>query len=358
MRSQTSRRACGSSPVVGSSRIEQPGLVQQRARQHETAAHAAGERLDALAAVIAELRERDQLLGALRGRARRDAEVAGVDEQVLLDAQVGVEAVLLRHHAHLRLDPARGRGTERQAEDPHLAGGRHREAGEHPDGRRLPGSVRTEQADALPRLDAEAQIDDRLALAEPLGERTGLHDGSGHVEQSRTAGTSRNSMLAQRATPCEAMRRDGGEGRATRVGGRGSARPSARHHRVRLRERTADGPPRRARDARRPRGHRPLHGTARRAVRLPAEPARPGAERVLRSHRAHGAGGRCPRRAAAPSTSMAWSASRGGCARASSSRPPPRPTPTAGSASARTPARRTCRSWRRRATPTASRSRR
>src|SRR5262249_40047385 len=79
------------------------------------------EGLDALAAMIAELGETDQLLRAASRLARRDAEVAGIDEQVLLDAQVGIEAVLLRDHADLRLDPPRRGGTARQSQHPHPA---------------------------------------------------------------------------------------------------------------------------------------------------------------------------------------------------------------------------------------------
>src|SRR5262249_59309765 len=86
---------------------EQSWLVEQRARQHESPAHASRERLDALAAMIAELGETDQLLRAANGLARRDAGVAGGDEPGPLDAQVGIEAVLLRDHADLRLDPPR-----------------------------------------------------------------------------------------------------------------------------------------------------------------------------------------------------------------------------------------------------------
>ena len=59
-----------------------------------------------LAAVVAQLGEADQLVGAALRPRGADAEVAGVDDQVLLDAQIGVEAVLLLHDAEPRLDGA------------------------------------------------------------------------------------------------------------------------------------------------------------------------------------------------------------------------------------------------------------
>src|SRR5262245_34759663 len=193
---------------------EQSGLVEQRTRQHESAAHAAREGLDALAAMIAELGETDQLLRAASRLARRDAEVAGIDVQVLLDAQVGIEAVLLRDHADLRLDPPRRGGTERQSQHPHLAAAWHRESGEHPDGRRLPGAVGTEQADALPRLDAECQVGDSLPPAEALPERARLDDGSGHAsnlawrQHHATRALRGAGSRARRSTPWR--RRDSG----------------------------------------------------------------------------------------------------------------------------------------------------
>src|SRR5439155_881536 len=79
---------------------------------------------DAGGAVLGELREAHERLGARDGGAPRDTEVARVDDQVLLDAQVGVEALVLLHDAEPALD---GRVVGRpggQTEDGEGAGAR------------------------------------------------------------------------------------------------------------------------------------------------------------------------------------------------------------------------------------------
>src|SRR5262249_47821850 len=85
-------------------------LVEQRALEHQPAAHAARQLLDRVRAVIAQLREPDQLVDTPRGLRTAYAEVAGVDQQVLVDAQVGVEAVLLGYYTQPSSDHARRRG--------------------------------------------------------------------------------------------------------------------------------------------------------------------------------------------------------------------------------------------------------
>ena len=79
-------------------------IVDQRPGDREAALHAAGERVDLRLALLLELREREELVGALRDDPAGQAEVAAVDEEVLAHAQLGVEVVGLRHDAELRPD--------------------------------------------------------------------------------------------------------------------------------------------------------------------------------------------------------------------------------------------------------------
>src|SRR5207249_3331477 len=81
-------------------------------------------------------------LGARGGGAPPDAEVTRVDDQVLLDAQVGVEALLLLYDAEPALDcrVVCRRGGE--TEDGEGAGARRGEAGDRADRRRRAGRAR------------------------------------------------------------------------------------------------------------------------------------------------------------------------------------------------------------------------
>src|SRR5262249_31050066 len=69
---------------------DQVGIVDQRARERESALHSARERLDARRPARGEARELEQARDALAYRAFRDAEVAAVHEQVLLHREIGV----------------------------------------------------------------------------------------------------------------------------------------------------------------------------------------------------------------------------------------------------------------------------
>ena len=67
--SHRSLRACGSSPVVGSSRNRHLGLAHQAGREVQPAAHAAGEGPHEAVADVGEAELLEQLLRALRARA-------------------------------------------------------------------------------------------------------------------------------------------------------------------------------------------------------------------------------------------------------------------------------------------------
>src|SRR6266545_2036618 len=136
-RSQTVWRACGSSPLV-------------------------------------ELDELEQFVGALAELRPRQPEVAAVDDDVLADRQLEVERVLLRDDAEARADlRAVGHGIE--AEDPKRPAGRRRHTPDHPHGRGLAGTIRSEETEGLATLDVEVDPvhgDERAeALDEPAGVR-------------------------------------------------------------------------------------------------------------------------------------------------------------------------------------------
>ena len=80
------------------------GLIDQRARDREPPAHAAGERLDLGIRLLLELREGEQACDALADEVLRKPEVAAVDEEVLANGQLTVEAVILRNDADPRPD--------------------------------------------------------------------------------------------------------------------------------------------------------------------------------------------------------------------------------------------------------------
>ena len=103
-RSQTTWRACGSRPVVGSSSSSRSGsLTSDRAivRRRFIPPDSVSTRLFARSL---ELHELEQLAGPLGRRPARQPEVAPVDDEVLPDRQLDVEAVLLRHDAEPRPD--------------------------------------------------------------------------------------------------------------------------------------------------------------------------------------------------------------------------------------------------------------
>ncbi len=80
--------ACGSSPVVGSSRISR-SAVDQRSRQHQPPQHAAGELLHPGILPVIERDEPEQLLRSRFRRSPGNVEIAGEDDQVLHTVRSG-----------------------------------------------------------------------------------------------------------------------------------------------------------------------------------------------------------------------------------------------------------------------------
>src|SRR5262249_62196816 len=117
---------------------------------------------------------------------------------------IRAEAHLLRGQRQ-RFTPATARmlgaGVEQDADAPagiwevtvpgteyeRLPGVRSREAGQHPEGRRLPGAVPAEEPGDRSRLDAERDVPDDRSPAEPFGEILGFD----HAASVAGAGASR-----------------------------------------------------------------------------------------------------------------------------------------------------------------------
>jgi len=171
---------------------DDPRVAEECPGQHQPPAHAGGEGRDRSAGVLLEPGGAQLAEARRAGRRPVDAVVAGVEEQVLQDAEIGVEQVLLRGDAEEGLDPPRLAGDV-QAVDADRAGGRPERAVDHLQGRRLPGAVRPEQAQAAPAGNAEADRVDDPGGAEGLRDRLeddgrvarAIGHGRGPVQQAR-----------------------------------------------------------------------------------------------------------------------------------------------------------------------------
>ena len=125
-------------------------------------------------APVGELHERRAAPRPARGSRPRQVEVAPVDQQVVADGQLGVEAVLLRHHAEAgtgsRARRRAGRGRARAA--------RRSVTGDtHPIMRIvevLPAPFGPRNPNASPGCDAEVDAVDRDEVAEALREAVTL----------------------------------------------------------------------------------------------------------------------------------------------------------------------------------------
>src|SRR5690606_37134280 len=119
----------------------------------------------------------DEAHGAQEGlrprpqRATRHAIDVAVEEEVLLDGEVLIEAELLRHVADAPLDEL-GLGGDVVADDAAAAAGGVEQAAEHADGRELARAVGAKHAEDLPATHLEGDVADGAqvteAAAEPL----------------------------------------------------------------------------------------------------------------------------------------------------------------------------------------------
>jgi hypothetical protein len=163
--SQITARAATSRPVVGSSRNEHAGAVQQTARDLDAAAQATRELAHGLVRVLGEAEPLDPVARARGGRV--EVEQARVQRELLARGQLRIERRLLEHDADL---PAH-RGAlahDVAAEQRDLARARREQRREHAHRRRLARAVRAEQAEADPARHVEVDARERRGLAVAL----------------------------------------------------------------------------------------------------------------------------------------------------------------------------------------------
>src|SRR4030042_1869664 len=101
---------------------DEPGPVHQSSGYEQAAFHAAGKLFDFRLLPVLKLEELEVGQSAFSGFFSRYVEVAGEDEQILQHGQIGVEVLLLRHHAYARLDFA-WLSSDVQAVNPNAARG-------------------------------------------------------------------------------------------------------------------------------------------------------------------------------------------------------------------------------------------
>ena len=146
------------------------GLVHQGTRDQQAPLHPSRQPRDLPVALVLELDEGQLLFRARRRDGLPDAEVPGVDQEVLEDRDLLVEVVLLRHDAHPAFDPACV-PDDREPEDLERSARRRRHAGDHPHRGGLARPVRTEEPEAGALLgrevDAADGFESPVSLHEP-----------------------------------------------------------------------------------------------------------------------------------------------------------------------------------------------
>ena len=153
-KSRSQRTPSGSSPLAGSSRIEQLRVAEQRRRQPEPLPHAERVALHAAPRRPLEAHDPQHLVGARVGQARGARE----RQQVVAPGAAGVEVGRLEHGAD-----AQRRTLELRVglvEDERAPARRRREAEQHAQRRRLPGAVRAEEAVDRAGLEREREVVD------------------------------------------------------------------------------------------------------------------------------------------------------------------------------------------------------
>jgi hypothetical protein len=151
--------ALGVEPGGGLVHEEHRRSVEDRAGDHQSLCHPAGQRIDGCLRPLRELELLEELAGDPPRLRRADAEETTVEVQVLPHAELAVERVRLRDDANQLLG-GRGVPHDVDARDEGPAGGRDDPGREHPRRRRLAGAVRAEQAEDLPFPDRQVQLVD------------------------------------------------------------------------------------------------------------------------------------------------------------------------------------------------------
>ena len=152
--------------------------MDERGREVEPALHAAGVALDAPVGGVDEVDELEQLPARVGGLRPRAAEQPGLQDEQLAAGLARVEPGLLQRDADL---PAGGVriGGHVDAGDARRARRDRHERRQHPDGRRLAGAVRSEEAEDLAGIDLQVDaahgFDRAAAAGVVLDELFGFH---------------------------------------------------------------------------------------------------------------------------------------------------------------------------------------
>ena len=145
--------------------------VHQAAGDLEASLHAAGVGLHRVTAAVPELHHLEHLAQPVLEDVARDAVELGMETEVLLAAQVGVEGGLLEHQADVPtyVTPL---PDDVEAGDGGRARGERGQRAEDLDGRGLAGTVGSEEAERLPGAHVEVDAVDRRQVAVALDQPT------------------------------------------------------------------------------------------------------------------------------------------------------------------------------------------
>jgi hypothetical protein len=156
---------------------QQLGPLDQRARERHALLLAAGQLVRLALGEAAELHEFQHGGHALGDLRLRHAVLLQAEGDILLDVHVRKQRVGLEHHVHGPL--VRRHARHVLAVDQNAAGTRCFEAAEHAQQRGLAAAGRSQQAENLALIDLQADVIDRLEIAERFGDAFDLHIGAG-----------------------------------------------------------------------------------------------------------------------------------------------------------------------------------
>jgi hypothetical protein len=133
------------------------GIVDQGTCQRKAPLHPAGQGRNSGVGAAFQPRKLEQRRDARGDGLAIEPEVAAVHEEILVDAEVGIEAVRLRHDADA--DARFPRTTrDRLAEQLDIAGVGGGQSQRKPQGRGLAGAIRTEQAKAFSGVNLQVKV--------------------------------------------------------------------------------------------------------------------------------------------------------------------------------------------------------
>jgi hypothetical protein len=164
------------------------GIVQQRADDQHFLLHPFRVRADRLLGGIREAEQLEQRTHPVLEHVLGDLPEPADQLQLFATRQERIECRLLRHVAEPPPVGDRVVGDAAPFEQHRAARGLH-QPGQHPAGRGLSRSVRSEVADHFPRAHDEAHVVDDLDAVETLDEVSRFEEGSGHDRTPFSEGT-------------------------------------------------------------------------------------------------------------------------------------------------------------------------